>query len=530
MEGRPRYNEERADDTDELDDATSSKKKRRKVVSGLSRVVQRTEVASSDSWTGRFEKIRDRKLRPIIPEVEPVKDEKDGNEKKNETKHQDQEEPAVEDVLEDATQVTEDGTIEHSGNVAGVEFSDEPIDTSETNQDEESAQAPEQLSSESEVVKSEEMFDDEDASIEKPGHANEPILPVWPVVEVGRVAESRARNRVDISETPRLESLIDNQETADPVEEPVSLEVDSAIPVEPGHEYQIPIETDSRPVEQRLVEEEDVASLSESLEDILRRQPVAREYEERGNGESQPDYVSSAPGETVEMHNNTNPNVGLHLLNYALAKRRDSRNMQRVNKKIEHSNTRIQHLEEQKRAQNELSTMYEKQQVKSSNKSKERTIFNRSTDIATRDVEKNTSIKTEQTLIDRSALAENSRQAILAHQRTLESLQNTVITSEKLYEQRHEAKDNILPSSSGTTTLIDDSSDSSTAGNYTGGHSAEKTATRSIAGSTARDPDPTQPSAWSDRSTEAKQLVVTSVMGVVAGIIAFLIIYLFTRR
>lgn len=431
MEGRPRFDQEQPNEDD--DSKESSKKKRKARSFSLGSFVERTKVGEGEdserpegrSLLARYERIRNRKdARPLIGEVQAVEDEKPKEDKEANNEQQSDQTNSVELPIETDRHdtVSEESVLsgeEESGETSSLE--EEPDATTDS--------TPREDTSREWVPIVADTHEDDDP-VDRPKSTKEgPVIDSVPTEETRPEATSDIE---DIEHGPATDEL-EPTESDSPAEESIEGTPPAPVP-EP-----------------------------ESIEAILRRR--AAEMDDSVEPEVEPLEDTRGVGETtVVNHNytnnetyvyNENPNVGLHLLNYALARRRDTRDRKAANKQFKEVRTKIEDLADRQKELEREKELLEKHRNEQQKTAEMMTVFDRSKSIEKSNVDKKATIESAkntkpiaETLQTKSVLDSPLRPeysaapAVESHvERYAPSPESRGIVSEKIFEQRHEIKD-----------------------------------------------------------------------------------------
>jgi hypothetical protein len=503
MEGRPFNYQERPDDDNEA--TSDSKSKKRKVKSiRLSSYFERSD--SSEDGQGesgtrfRFERILKRNgkdTKPLLTEIQPVT-------------RPEQDNPSEETLVALAANRGDD------------RLPTTPLsETLQTPNGEEPPVAPDMRNAEV-----------EDEAEEDTSSVTTPTPPYGPRSVHSERSEGSADEEPPLAEASSVERAERNS------------------PVDPADNTPEAPPTDNSS-EAALPDEDGPVAEPESVETILRRRMPERRGGDSGGGrddgdaEIGPDEPGEEPPievlagggagdgghETIVNNNyaryethiyNENRNAGLHLLNYALARRRDTRDRKAANKKFARVD---QHLEELREAQDRVvseKAMFEKQQREQLQKIRSEIVFDRHNSVTKPIVAEKTIFESPRSLDTKLSELSNPTEQGASYQPEVGATsyvpspeQATAITSERLYERRHEVKD--IPA---------EGMQSGSAGAL--GQFAS--ASSSVQQSYTNLPKPkNQTTTNDDRSANYREAAITGAWGAVVGIIVFIIFYMLTR-
>lgn len=497
MEGRPR-SQEHPEDDDSTESRSSTRKRKFRPI-GLNNYLERAVLKddagerASKPWFPRFERIKKHEdVKSILPSVEPVLA-RERAEAKTDKEDEDEEDEDTD------TETTHDQlpAVEVSPTSDYYEtWSPEDIEAITSESDSTSEQ-------------SDENEENEEALQRVPSFTNFAEL---------RPSESTHTER-DAQPTQELESELDGSfEDEDFVAENDEIELDEHSPINPEENEQSP-------------QQELPVTEPESIDSILRRR--AREQ-----ATADTDNSGTATGGETIIHNNItnnetniyneNRNTGLHLLNYALARRRDTRDRKAAGREFKRVDSRIDQLAKK--------TELEKQQNRSAGSVEMHTVFERPKLLENHNVanyttlinEKNITTNAEQVSTKiTNKFEQQSERAALTPEQLLQQVAEAVerqdgIQSEAVFESRHEIKDVASPISTGQSIALSDNASSS-----------GQVPVPSLPIAQQNYAMPVNPSgdshSDSKSSTPHQELIMTGAWGVVVGIIVFIIFYVLTR-
>lgn len=495
MEGRPRFGQEQPDDSDSKE-SNSKKKRRDRAALGLGRYIDRTVAGDSatersgGSWLSPlYERVaRKKDARILLPPVESVADTAD--------------KPDTDDSRPESTTV--DASEAHAAEGELPTVIDSPEDG--TNGDHE---VLEDFGSEVLESMSEQQPED-DARLD-----DLPIIPAWPVLE-RPVAPTAGDRHHGVPNIELFDSRVDNEDDAPLMDGSETVPVDDEVVTQPEAEAQTPNQE------------------PESLEEILRRRTMQGPAETIHGDE--PETVArrtaNAPvgsERTVENHYYTNPNTGLHLLNYALARRRDSHNRKDANNKIAQSNRRISDLETAQKEQDSVIELLTKQQKEQNKVPNSATVFERGQDVNPSKVVNATmnpevlferhhteTVDTKNADLGSGIEAKTNEYARGSRLDILPAIEAPDTYSEMQFDRRHEVMD--APGETATRPLQQDD-----------GHGVDNAVMSTEAQSRIVPDDASRSGLYNKDGGDMKDMVVTSAWGVIAGILVFIAIYITTH-
>ncbi len=490
MEGRPR-SEERPDDSDDDSKETGKKSKRRAIARGIGAYLERPTAneEADKSWRSRFDRINQRRdARSLLSDLEPV----------STTERKDSKVEKEDDEQDD-----------NKADLESLPIAETPTpDYYETW----SPQAVEAITAEpTEFVP--DISDDQNEHQEQQDES-----PVYRQKSFSDYTELRPTINTNTGATTLEQVAKDPVETASELESPlVPLEVTEQLPpAEPTELSQEDIQESAEEAEPQITE-------AESIDAILRRRM-----------ENHVEETSQQRGETIvnntttnhETHNhNENRNAGLHLLNYALARRRDTRDRKAAQGEIKRVNKRIDNLTKK--------TELEKQQYIVPTDKEVHTVFERTKVLEKQPVVNKTTEKQEKTIVNvpeslSTKLYNKQEQAKEAPVQTPEQLLRQVveaverkdgIQSEAVFESRHEIKDVPMPAAT-QYGGVDTNQPISWV------DAGQVTAQQSYTTDTTVTPEETV----ANRTTsEYKEVAAIGAWGAIVGAIVFVIFYMLTR-
>lgn len=500
MEGRPR-SQEHPEDDDSTESSSSTRKRKFRPI-GLNNYLERAVLKddagerATKPWFPRFERIKKHEdVKSILPSVEPVlareraeaktdKEDEDEEDEDTDTETTHDQLPAVE------ANPTSDYYETWSPDVIEAITSESDSSSEESDENDENEEAPEALQ-------------------RVPSFTNFAEL---------RPSESTHTER-DAQPTQDLESELDGSlEDEDFVAENDEIELDEHSPINPEENKQLP-------------QQELPVTEPESIDSILRRR--AREQ-----ATADVDNTSIATGGETIIHNNItnnetniyneNRNTGLHLLNYALARRRDTRDRKAAGREFKRVDSRIDQLTKK--------TELEKQQQRSADSVEMHTVFERPKVSEVHNVEKYTTLINEKNITTNAEqvstkitnkFEQQSDRAALTPEQLLQQVAEAVerqdgIQSEAVFESRHEIKDVASPISTGQSIALSDNASSAGQAPVPSLPIAQQNYAMSAKPSDDSHAD-------SKSSATHQELIMTGAWGVVVGIIVFIIFYVLTR-
>ncbi len=496
MEGRPRYGQEQPDESDSKE-SNSKKKRRDRAALGLGRYIDRavsgdrsTERDGSSWLSPLYERVaRKKDARILLPPVESV-DDGDARAIKEEKKE------------ELASLETSDAQT-HDGELPTV------VESEETNNENKHdvLEGIDEVGHEPEFAAERSVEDDRDRD-------DMPVIPAWPVIE-----RPVAPTAHDIHHEVSSDTLFTSEHTTEvdlspesSSEEPQAVELKSE-----------PEQIDDEP---QLLNQE-----PESVEEILRRrtqQNPIEHVEPAGSvrAETNPTMTSER---TIENHYYSNPNNGLHLLNYALARRRDSRNRKEANKNIAQSNKRISELESTQKEQKSNLELLSKQQKNEIKHPQSKMVFERIKDTdptkvvnATMNPEvlfdrhNATQVDTNDGVAQTKFEVEQKPNSIGNRFEMLPALESPDTYSELEFDRKHEIMD--VPGDSSSQTR------QQTTGQY-----FDTVGMSPVSQGRVAPDDASRSGLYSKEGGDMKEMITTGAWGVVAGILVFIVIYVVTR-
>jgi len=493
MEGRPR-DQERPEEPED-DGSDSSKKKKRRFRPPLSSYLDKPKDGTEEesrSWWPKYERINRKKdARPLIPELNPVEEVSDAPEADQSVQENFSEESRLE------TESPQDFDTHEEDNAGR-----EPVPEANVPHEAEHKKDTDQFELPTIPERQEDAQEAHDTPLDSTLDSEKDDTTVDSNTESEQPSEfneSTTANQFDEEDSDSVEDLADDPE------------------LEPGLDPDL---------EQTLHEEAASTPDPESVEEILHRNrreryaaiPVEPPEVSRGT------VINNF--NTNETHNHyTNPNTGLHLLNYALARRRDSRDRHEANKKFQATNTRIDTLEQRLNQEKVSNELLKKQQKELQNNRIMETVFDRNKDIKINPVDKNATAEIEKTMFESprsmhtniGSLDRNRNPAIQNYDIAPE--QRNAIVSEALYERQHEVKDI--------------SSLSQTSGGQAMGTQDSVTTQVPHLAAQRNYTNKSEPIDLSKipktQNLGVKDAVVTGTWGAVVGLILFIIFYMLTR-
>lgn len=524
MEGRPRYNEERPDDDNDSETSADKRKKRKLRLPSLSSYLERPDADKSDAekatepsgWSDRYERIRNRKdTQPLLPEVQSLDIEAgaDSDEEKEKEKEDntDAEIPAVPEPVEyyetwspaavETIVGTTDPGAEDAKSEAAARVSDD---------DESEDIAPVARPLTESVPGTTESADE--ISPQRSSEAIPSQRPEGALAESG-LPEPEQNLEQDLEQA--AEQQPDGSAEQGPVPEPESIDA-----ILRRHAPEIPERSTDGPTSPGEDEPEDG-----DQPPINPASPITLEG-------SEPSSITNNYIRNETKVYNESRNTGLHLLNYALARRRDTRDRNAANKKIDAVNERVDLLEEARKRQEAEIAMFEKQRREAAKTPKPETVFDRNKEVNRQNVAEKTifdshwnpnTIARESVVMTEQEVAPTPEM----HPNTWEvaNEQARAIVSERVYEQRHEAQDF-------TGQAASQSQGNSNAQAVPTGPSAtldrgdRADGQQSYADFAALDQ---RGPAKTTRKSDYTEAAVIGAWGAVVGIIVFIIFYMLTR-
>lgn len=493
MEGRPRFDQEQPAEDDNDDSKESSKKKRTKARSfSLSGFVERSRVGESEetdrpegrSILSRYERIRNRKdARPLIAEVQPI-----------------------EVQAESKIDIAPSDEVENHDLLSEEELEAIVIDH---NPDTELETAAHELSAE-------DPLDSQLPVVIESAEEERPVWPPVPAIEtveiVPELSEAQDTGDAETSYEQSTETLLVRPEAS---KEERATGLPDTVPV---------------------------SAEPESIEAILNRRLVERDDTTEIEIETVEAELGTV-GENVVINNNNftrnetniyneNRNTGLHLLNYALARRRDARDRSSANKQFKKVDTRIEELAKRQKEMEYEKSLLEKQQERTKSLPEVMTVFDRNKVIeknivdqkTTRKHEKdsNVSVKILETknILSPTPDSESSPQRVVERVHTSPEVRG--IVSERVYEQRHEIKDqgqapavSAVPFTNQQAQYSDPAASQPVQQSYTSsGHPVQR---------------PLSSQKSEGKTVDYKEAAVTGAWGAIVGTVVFILLYILTR-
>lgn len=514
MEGSPRSQEHSGDDDDSKESPTTNKKRQRNLGLGLRNSIDRSyalSVSEEDrggrTWWPSFERInqrRDAKL--IIPDLEPVNEEtrKKSNTEIEEDDDEDEKVATVASIAKEAPEAVTTGDYYETWSPEAVR--DIAADQSDI---EESVDT-------SSHVETEERETEDQPGIPVALVSDQASL--RPAIEY---VTDEIMEGAESSSEERYNEVLGNESGV------VEIEIDTGYDNEEVYAQAEPrndAETEEPPRDG-----------AESMDAILRRRSreLPLDDVEIGGGtlETEPEVVFNNTTNNYETNNYyENRNTGLHLLNYALARRRDTRDRNAAQKEFSRVDERINKLEQK--------SMQEIQRTDTSKDTVTYTVFERSKANLDRNVVAKATKVVENLAVDgqldlSKKLEELQKKQIELGRSSEQVLQQAIeavesqdgIQSEAVFESRHELKD--VPVSRRTQGVVQQDSVAILA-------SVRAVDTNAIregyVSPTIVDPlSQIQDNKVGDTNVALKEMVTIGVWGVLVGIFVFVIFYMLTR-
>ncbi len=544
MEGRPRFDQEQP--SVDADDSKESPKKKRKARNfSLGSLVERPKTADTEtsergnekpesrSLLARYERIRNRKdVRPLMGEVQPVEERPQSLETLVGSSRE--EEPKAHDT--DRTTEKLDKELSHydMSEVSSVDALHEPVDEAAPGQEvepgaDEAQLVPDRYEWRPLIIESDE--NDSQPSAEAAVLPSHDVTAEYPVGAVSAGDHEQEEGSHTIENDLLGPEASEAREDGDAAAE-TSPEASADTGERPS---EVPIPPIAEP---------------ESIETILRRR--AADMEDGPGGPSSSDHEDiddhNYDPTTVINHNHThnetniyneNKNLGLHLLNYALARRRDSRDRNVVNKQFKKVDAKFEEMSMRQKVLEREKELLEKHRKEQERASEMMTVFDRSRSIEKSNVDRTTTDKTENNTelraesletkmaFQRSPESELSSKSMAAAgvERFTASPESKGIVSEKVFEQRHEIKDQGQAPAVSTLAYGTQQQVLQQPQQLLGADPAQQMYTNS------HQPDSGQilPTQEENKTVNYKEAAATGAWGAIVGTIVFILLYVLTR-